>query len=46
MEQRPVSDAWLTTLVEMQSDVKIPGKKLRKWNKYRYTEYRPVADGR
>ena len=46
MEQRPVGDVWLATLVEMQSDVKIPGKKLRKWNKYRYTEYRRVTDER
>jgi hypothetical protein len=46
MEQRPVGDVWLPTLVEMESDVKLPGKKLRKWNKYLYTKYRRTADER
>ena len=45
-ENRPVGDAWLPTLIEMRSDVKIPGMKFSKSNKYQYTEYRRATDER
>jgi hypothetical protein len=43
-EARKFGDAWLPTLFELHSDVKLPlGVKMRKHNIYRYSDYR-LAD--
>ena len=43
-EVRQVEDAWLPAVFEMRSELKLPGKKMRKHNIYRYSDYRR-ADG-
>lgn len=39
-EKRPVAGVWLPRLIAVRSAAKIPGNNLRKWNEYRYTDYK------
>jgi hypothetical protein len=43
-EKRPVDGVWLPRSIEVRSEAKVPGENLRKWNEYRYTDYRRVPN--
>lgn len=45
-EYRPFGEAWVPHLLEMRSEVKVPGRRdPRTWNFYRYSEYRLPEGG-
>lgn len=43
LEYRPGGEAWLPRLIEMRTELKIPGRSPRSWNFYRYSDYRRPA---